>query len=71
MCYCALAQLGYEPDPVDGKGGPAPLVALNRYGRASGLSTVDEDITFDVINRLRTDLTTLPVEDLRVDLGRE
>lgn len=71
MSDCALAQLGYEPDPIDGKRGPATLVAVNRYGRASGPSAVDEDITVDVINRQKIGLATLPVEDLKVDLGRE
>jgi TPR repeat protein len=67
----ALFQLGYEPGPVDGKQGPATLAAVNRYERASGLTPVDEDITVDVIDRLRTDLATLPVENLKADLGRE
>ncbi len=67
----ALFQLGYEPGPVDGKQGPETLAAVNRYERASGLAPVDDDITVDVINRLRTELATLPVEDLKADLGRE
>ena len=67
----ALFQLGYEPGPVDGKQGPATLAAVNRYERAAGLPPVDEDITVDVIDRLRIDLATLPVDDLKADLRRE
>jgi len=70
MRGCALARLGYEPDPVAGKGG-GDAGDVNRYGRASGLPAVDEDITVDVINQLRTNLAALPVEDLSVDVGRE
>jgi TPR repeat protein len=67
----ALFQLGYEPGPVDGKDGPATMAAVNRYGHASGLAPAKNVITADVIDRLRSDLAALPVDDLKADLGRK
>jgi hypothetical protein len=67
----ALFQLGYEPGPVDGKRGPTTMAAVKRYGRAAGLAPADDAITVDVIERLRTDLATLPAEDLKADLRRQ
>lgn len=67
----ALFQLGYEPGPVDGIQGPETAAAVGRFERASGLKSSGQDITDDVIDRLRTELATLPVEDLKADLGRE
>ena len=66
----ALFQLGYEPGPVDGKGGPATLAAIDRYERAAGLDSASSVITTEVIERLRIDLAQLPAEDLKADLGR-
>jgi hypothetical protein len=64
----ALFQLGFEPGPVDGKSGPETMAAIDRYGRASGLTPADDAITVEMIDRLRTDLAELPVDDLKADL---